>query len=123
MKSEDALESQTITRDIKDYNRNTWNESAEHLCYEGIKQKFDQNPSLKEILLSTENKTLVEASYDDVWGTGIPLSSEDCLIPAKWKTEGILGKILMHICDCSRESSSSSNTATDEVSMDASNAP
>ena len=95
LNSEDALESKTIARDMKDYNRNNWNESAECLCYEGIKQKFVQNPNLRDTLLSTENRILVEASYDDVLGTGTPLSSEDCLTPAKWKTQGILGRILV----------------------------
>ena len=40
LNSEDALESKTITRDIKDYNRQHWNEKAESLCYEGIKPEI-----------------------------------------------------------------------------------
>ena len=42
-------------------------------------------------------KTLVEASYDDAWGTGQHLGSRDCLTRSKWKSEGILGRILMRI--------------------------
>ena len=43
-------------------------------CYNGLKQKFEQNPHLKDALLETGNKILVEASYDDILGTGIPLA-------------------------------------------------
>ena len=118
LNSEDALESKTIARDIKDYNRQHWNEKAELLCYEGIKQKFEQNIQLKEILLATDNKTLVEASYDDVWGTGIPLSNEDCLTPAKWKTQGILGRILVHIRDSYLDNSKLNENDDEDTSMD-----
>ena len=42
-------------------------------------------------------KTLVEASYDEAWGTGQHLGSRDCLTESKWKSIGILGRILMRI--------------------------
>ena len=41
--------------------------------------------------------TLVEASHDNVWGTGIPLSDINCLNRKHWKNIGILGEILMDI--------------------------
>ena len=118
LNSEDALESKTIARDIKDYNRQHWNDKVESLCYERIKQKFEQNIQLKEILLATDNKTLVEASYDDVWGTGIPLSNEDCLTPAKWKTQSILGRILVHIHDSYLDNSKLNENDDKDTSMD-----
>ena len=50
-----------------------------------------------EKLLDTGEKTLVEASYDEAWGTGQHLGSRDCLTKSKWKSIGILGRILMRI--------------------------
>ena len=50
-----------------------------------------------ENLLDTGDKTLVEAIYDDAWGTGQHLGSRDCLICSKWKSVGILGRIIMKI--------------------------
>ena len=50
-----------------------------------------------EKLLDTGDKTLVEASYDEAWGTGQHLGSRDCLTESKWKSIGILGRILMRI--------------------------
>ena len=71
-------------------------------CHDGISAKFDQNPSLCRKLLSTGEKTLVESSRDDIWGTGIPLSQWDCLNRRYWKVNGILGTLLVDIRDSLR---------------------
>ena len=47
--------------------------------------------------MDTGDKTLVEAGYDNIWGTGIPLHSKDCLIERKWEHVGLLGEMLMDI--------------------------
>ena len=94
---EDAMDSKDTARDIHNFDKRTWNGVAEELCYEGIKQKFVQNQHLMNDLLKTENKTLVESSYDDVWGKGISLSNKNCLVKDHWKSIGVLGRILMDI--------------------------
>ena len=48
-------------------------------------------------LLNTGTKNLVESSYDDLWGTGIPLSDPSALDETRWKTVGLLGKMLMSV--------------------------
>ena len=53
------------------------------------------------LLLSTGRKTLIEATTDTVWGTGIPLQDEDCLNKRKWKGIGLHGKMLKKICSTS----------------------
>ena len=50
-----------------------------------------------EKLLDTGEKCLVEASYDEARGTGQHFGSTDCLTESKWKSTGILGRILMRI--------------------------
>ena len=81
LNSKDALDCKNIARDIRDYNKTSWTNSAESVCYNGLKQKFEQNPHLKAALLETGTKILVEASYDDIWGTGIPLAGDQCPNP------------------------------------------
>ena len=108
MNSIDALDSKEIARDITNYNKDEWNRNAEEECYEGIRQKFLQNPHMYNYLLDTGNKTIAEATYDNVWGTGVPLSHKDCLNPTKWTSSGvpktgILGRILMKIRDSTYE--------------------
>ena len=98
----DALSCKETARDIKSFNKEEWDSNAEELCYEGIKQKFEQNPHLKEVLLDTGNKTLVEACRDSVWGTGKTLTDPDCLTTTEWQGGvGILGNILMKVRDTS----------------------
>ena len=50
------------------------------------------------MLLSMGNQQIVEATYDTIWGTGIPLHHKDCLD----KSTGLLGKILLNVrCELS----------------------
>ena len=103
LNSTDAQDSKEIAMDTANFNKDEWNKAAENLCYEGIHQKFMQNPQLHNWKLETGTKTLVEASYDSVWGKGKPLGSEDTLNPTKWRSIGILGRILMKIRDTTYE--------------------
>ena len=83
-----------------------WSEIAKEMCYPGMKAKFYQNTPLLLLLQSTDKQTLVEASHDNIWGTGIPLRDINCLNRKHWKNIGILGEILMDIRKESLHSSS-----------------
>ena len=65
--------------ETENYDHNHWISSAAQLCKAGIKAKYEQNNSLKELLLNTGTKTIVECSKDRDWGTGVPLGQFDCL--------------------------------------------
>ena len=86
----------------------------EELCVPGIRAKFFQNPGLMAALLNTGTKNLVESSYDDLWGTGIPLSDPAVLDESKWKTVRLLGKMLMSV----RSEKLAIISGNDEVSME-----
>ena len=90
---EDALDSKMISKDIVNFNKREWSKVAEELCLPGIRAKFFQNPGLMAALINTGTKNLVESSYDDLWGTGIPLSDPSALDETRWKTVGLLGKM------------------------------
>ena len=114
LNSTDALTCKDTAREIKDFNKEEWDAKAEELCYEGIKQKFEQNPHLKEVLLDTGNKTIVGSCLDNVWGMGKTLSDPDCLTSTKWKSISILGRILMKIRDTSLDTTMGSEEEDDE---------
>ena len=84
-------------RNVTNFDSRRWNNAAKDVCKPGIEAKFRQNPVLMNILISTGTKTLAEASFDNVFGTGVPLHSENCLKENRWERIGILGKILMEI--------------------------
>ena len=94
---EDAMDSKEISMDITNFNKLEWSRVTEDLCYPGIREKFFQNPGLMAALLNTGTKKLVESSFSDLWGTGIPISNPNALDETKWKSIGLLGKILMSI--------------------------
>ena len=68
-----AMECKIEAKNIRNYDQQLWESSAKLFCYDGIKAKFTQNPWLANLLLSTNDEILVEATYDKVWGTGVPL--------------------------------------------------
>ena len=60
--------------------------------------KFKGNGDLRDFLLDTGDKILVEASpYDTIWGIGMKEDNPDCLIPRNWKGENLLGFCLMEV--------------------------
>ena len=72
-----------------------------YLC---LKKKFDQNPTLKAMLLSTGDLELVEATPDRLWGCGATLSS-NALRRHDWPGMNKHGAILMTIRDEFRQTS------------------
>jgi ribA/ribD-fused uncharacterized protein len=58
------------------------------------------NKNLKEKLLETGDKILVEASpIDLIWGVGLHEDDDKILDEANWKGENRLGKVLMKVRD------------------------
>ena len=86
-----------LSKEIKNYSHDQWKQAAKHISEPGITAKFLQNPDLLRTLESTKGKALVESCNDTLWGTGIPLHSNDALEKTKWKNTGIMGEILMNI--------------------------
>lgn len=83
---------------VRNFNDETWNKNKFDIVYNGNLLKFSQNEELKQKLLDTENKILVEASpYDKIWGIGLSVSDKDFYNPILWKGENLLGKILMKV--------------------------
>ena len=76
-----------------------WSDVAEDECFEGILEKFSQNPSLNNVLQKTRNKTIIEYSYDRTWGTGVPLHSPDALNTECGTSDNLLGRMLMNVRD------------------------
>jgi ribA/ribD-fused uncharacterized protein len=88
---------------VKNYDDAVWNLHKDRIVVEGNYAKFSQNPALKNFLLSTGNKILVEASpYDKIWGIGLEESDDRVLDPAQWQGENHLGFALMTVRDMLR---------------------
>ena len=81
------------------YDENRWKEVGLELVRPGIKAMFEHNPLLLQMLQTNHHKTKVEATYDKMWGTGIPLDSPDALIEEKWYIKGWMSEFLTAIKD------------------------
>lgn len=96
--SDNPRDMKALGRKVKNFNATEWDNVKFKLVKEGNFLKFDQNPDMKRILMSTGNTTLVEASpYDKVWGIGLDENDPRALEESKWLGENLLGKALTEL--------------------------
>ncbi|KAJ3522890.1 hypothetical protein NMY22_g11690 [Coprinellus aureogranulatus] len=69
--SGDMATVKALGRKVSNFDNDTWNANRDNIVLEGNLHKFRQNPELKQSLLETGEKRLVEASpRDRIWGVG-----------------------------------------------------
>ena len=76
-----------------------WNDNlAEKIMETSIKAKFRQNLELRQKLLSTGNKDIVECNpYDKYWGNGLALNTKDAHLRSNWKGKNMIGELLCRV--------------------------
>jgi ribA/ribD-fused uncharacterized protein len=85
-------------RDVTPFEPARWNARRFEAVVEGNLAKFGQNSALKEFLLSTGERVLVEAAPNDaVWGIGVQESDPRAAHPSHWPGENLLGFALMEV--------------------------
>jgi ribA/ribD-fused uncharacterized protein len=93
-------EAKKLGRQVTSFDPQVWNEQKYELVQAGNCQKFSQHAQLKEYLLTTGNRVLVEASpVDAIWGIGLAATHPDAMQPAWWPGENLLGFALMEVRD------------------------
>lgn len=79
-------------RKVKDFDPEVWDRYKVSIVLTGNFNKFDQSEDLKNFLLSTGNKILVEASpYDRIWGVGMHENDPRINNPKEWAGKNLLG--------------------------------
>ena len=90
-----------LGREVKNFDEKKWTEVKFDLAVKGNLAKFEQNLSLKEYLLSTADRILVETHpYDSIWGVGLPEGHMDIRQPENWPGTNLMGFSLMVVRDC-----------------------
>ena len=85
---------------VKNFDEEKWNNICELVVYKANYAKFTQNLNLKEKLLKTGKKIIVECSpYDNIWGNGLDITNTLKTSPENWKGTNKLGRILMVVRD------------------------
>ena len=99
LQTESALDCKRLSYKIKGVDIEKWRNEGYDLCFDGVREKFVQNPPLLALLKSTTPKILAEATLDRLWGTGIALRDTNALNTGKWNSTGWLSKMLLAIHD------------------------
>ena len=100
LKSSDPKEIKALGRQVKNFDKEAWDEAKYLIVLNGNYRKFTQNPALRDYLLSTGNRFLVEASpYDRIWGIGLAADDPRAMDSSQWQGENLLGFALMEVRD------------------------
>lgn len=93
-----------LGRKVNGFNEKVWDRNKEEIVIKGNLLKFTQSNELREFLINTKDKILVEASsYDRIWGIGMEEDHIDATNPKEWKGKNLLGFALMEVRDILRE--------------------
>jgi ribA/ribD-fused uncharacterized protein len=93
-------EAKAIGREVIGFNPQIWELNRFDIVVAANMAKFSSHPELKDFLLNTGDRILVEASpVDAIWGIGLAEDDPACENPNLWKGENLLGFALMVVRD------------------------
>ena len=89
-------QAKAIGREVRRFDPAAWDAARFDAVVKGNTAKFGQHEELRDFLLATKRKVLVEASpRDRIWGIGMGASNPDARIPTRWRGANLLGFALM----------------------------
>ena len=98
--AKDPKKMKDLGRRVRDFDADFWDEIKFGASLNANYLKFSQNEDLREFLLSTRDKILVEASpHDKIWGIGMSANEQNAQNPVKWRGQNLLGFALMRVRD------------------------
>ncbi|WP_425555917.1 NADAR family protein [Glycomyces endophyticus] len=93
---DDPERARAIGRTVTDFDLSVWERHRFQIAVRGSIAKFGQRGELRNFLLSTGDRVLVEASPDDaVWGIGLAADDPLAADPRTWQGQNLLGFALM----------------------------
>jgi len=93
-------EAKALGREVKGFVDSIWDQNRFEIVVKGNMLKFSQNEALKEFLVNTGDRVLVEASpVDRIWGVGLAADSQKVENPNLWRGLNLLGFALMEVRD------------------------
>lgn len=98
--AEHPAEAKKAGRLVRGFDEAIWERERFGLVVEGSVHKFAAHDELREFLLNTGDRVLVEASpVDRVWGIGLAADDEAAQDPERWRGPNLLGFALMEARD------------------------
>jgi ribA/ribD-fused uncharacterized protein len=94
----DPAAAKALGRQVRGFGGQRWAAERFGVVVTGNLAKFGQHPDLRQFLLGTGDKVLVEASpSDQVWGIGLAADDERAASPQTWRGLNLLGFALMEV--------------------------
>ncbi|WP_419995656.1 NADAR family protein [Streptomyces boninensis] len=91
-------EAKKLGRTVRRFDEEAWAAHRYELVVRGNEAKFGQHDELRDVLLRTGDRVLVEASpMDRVWGIGLAADDERAQDPKTWRGLNLLGFALMDV--------------------------
>lgn len=92
----DPRQAKALGRGVRGFDQPRWEASRYEIVVAASVAKFGQRPELRNFLLGTGQRVLVEASPTDrVWGIGLTADDPRAEDPARWRGLNLLGFALM----------------------------
>ncbi|WCN83968.1 NADAR family protein [Micromonospora sp. LH3U1] len=86
----------TLGRQVEGFDEQAWERHRYDIVVAGAVAKFGQHQELREYLVDTGERVLVEASpVDRLWGIGLAVDHPHAIDPARWRGLNLLGFALM----------------------------
>jgi ribA/ribD-fused uncharacterized protein len=94
----DPAEAKKAGRGVRGFDEDTWAAHRYDLVVAANTAKFDGHAAMRDYLLGTGERVLVEASpYDTVWGIGLSAEQPEARRPSQWRGLNLLGFALMDV--------------------------
>lgn len=87
-----------LGRRVDGFDEEVWRRHRVSIVVDGNRAKFTQDDRLRDYLVGTGQRVLVEASpIDRVWGSGLARDHPDAARPENWPGANLLGFALMRV--------------------------
>ncbi|WP_328290182.1 NADAR family protein [Nocardia aurantiaca] len=100
LSSDTPADAKRMGRAISGFDQDTWEAHRFDIVLRGSIAKFGQHDQLRDFLLATTDKVLVEAApRDTIWGIGLGAENPAASDPSRWRGGNLLGFALMDARD------------------------
>jgi ribA/ribD-fused uncharacterized protein len=100
MAADAPKEMKALGQKVRPFESAVWDQAKYSIVLNGNYAKFTQDPQLRDYLLSTQQRVLVEASpLDVIWGIGLGADNPKAADPSTWRGRNLLGFALMEVRD------------------------
>ena len=91
-------EAKALGKTVQGYDDALWDRIRFQVVRRGVRAKFQQTAELRDVLMSTGDRILVEAApRDKIWGVGMAADDPDIIDSSQWRGTNLLGQVLMQV--------------------------